>query len=141
MWWRRIVYGFVTLGAFIFYLVNGEWLSWILLLGILFLPWFSLVLSLPAMILTKIRLFCPDKVSMNSAVNVQVEICCPLPVPPVKWNFLAYEVYSGKRLTFAGNEAFLADHCGSIRVSMKKSFVYDYLGLVRLPKTKKEEKA
>ncbi len=138
MWWRRILYGLSSIGAFVFYLFYGEWLSQFLLIGILLLPWLSLLLSLPAILLAKIKLVCPEQVSMNTAVSVKLHTDCLLPLPPIRWKFLAYEGFSGKRLTFAGNAPFLADHCGSISVCLKHSYIYDYLGLFRFPKGRKE---
>ncbi len=114
-------------------------MSWILFVGLLYLPWLSLLLSLLSMVLTRIDLICPDQVSMNTAVSVKLKTSCPLPIPPIRWKFLAHESFSGKTLTFAGNAPFLADHCGSISVSLKQSYIYDYLGLFRFPKGRKEK--
>lgn len=113
-------------------------MSWIILLGLLFLPWLSLLLSLPSVLLTKTVLLCPQQVHMNTAVFVKLRATCPLPIPPIKWKFLAQESFSGKQLTFAGNAPFLADHCGAITITLKKSFIYDYLGLFRFPMGRKE---
>ena len=123
-----------------FYLYYGQWMAWILLLGMVFLPWVSLLLSLPSILLTKVELVCPEKVSMNTGVSVKLRAHCPLPVPPVKWKFLAYESFTGKKLTFASHAPFLADHCGSIHISLRRSFVYDYLGLIRFPVGRKLRK-
>ena len=35
-------------GALVYYVSSGEWLSWVLLLTVVGLPWLSLLLSLPA---------------------------------------------------------------------------------------------
>ncbi|MBR6826026.1 MAG: DUF58 domain-containing protein [Oscillospiraceae bacterium] len=77
---------------------------------------------------------------MNTAVSVRIRTQCPLPTPPVKWKFRAYESFSKKQLTFIANAPFLADHCGSIHISLRRSFVYDYLGLFRIPVGRKEQK-
>ena len=138
MWWRRIVYGLVTVGAFVFHLFNGEWLSWILLVGLLCLPWLSLLLSLPAIALTKISLSCPAHIPINTAVFVKPRTTCPLPPPPIKWKFLAHESFSDKKLTFSGSDSFWVDHCGAITVFLKQFYVCDYLGLFRFPKGRKE---
>ena len=47
---RRIVYAAALLGAVVFYWAYREWLSWLVLMLLVFLPWFSLLLSLPAML-------------------------------------------------------------------------------------------
>ena len=138
MWWRRFYYVIITIGAFVFYLFNGQWFSWILLLMVGLLPWLSLLLSLPSMLLTKAELMCSDRVPINSTVSVKLQIHCPLPTPPIKWKFEAYEQFSGKKLVFSGNAPFLADHCGSIRISLIKGYKYDYLGLFRIPFGRKQ---
>ena len=140
MWWRRIIYGLVTLGAFAFYLFSGQWMAWILLLAMIFLPLISLLLSLPSMLLTKIQLFCPESVPINSQVSVQLIARCPFSTPPLKWKLTAYENFSGSKLGFSSNAVFLADHCGAIKVSLKKIYVSDYLGLISLPKKCKLQK-
>ena len=140
MWWRRIIYGSVTIVAYVFYLYYGQWMAWILLLGMLLLPWISLLLSLPAILLTKIDLVCPETIPMNSRVFVTLYDRCSLPTPPIKWKFQAYESFSKKKLTFHANAPFLADHCGSIYISLKRSYIYDYLGLVSIPIGRKIQK-
>lgn len=77
---------------------------------------------------------------MNTGVSVKVITKSPLPVPPIRWNFLAYEAFSNHKMMFKENSSFLADHCGSIRISLRKTYMYDYLGLIPLPIGKKEEK-
>ncbi len=111
-------------------------MSWLLLIGLLFLPWLSLLLSLPAILLAKTKLDCPKQVPLNSPVSVTMKTICPLPLPPFKWSFHACENFSGNKMTFAGDAPFLADHCGSISISLKKAYIYDYLGLFRFPKGK-----
>ena len=47
---RRLIY-LAALGlCFVFYIAYGQWLSWLILVAVLALPWFSLLLSLPAML-------------------------------------------------------------------------------------------
>ena len=85
------------------------------------------------MLLTKVDLMCPEKVPMNSSVSVTLINHCSLPTPPIRWKFCAHEIFSGKKLVFADDAPFLADHCGGIHISLKSSRVYDYLGLISIP--------
>lgn len=70
---------------------------------------------------------------MNTGVSVKLVHHCPLPPPPIRWGFRAHEGFSDKKLTFTSNASFLADHCGSIDICLKNTFIYDYLGLSRFP--------
>ncbi len=133
MWWRRILYGSALIGVFVFYLFNGQWLSWILFLTVLLLPGLGFLLSLPSMLLTKVTLDCPEQVPINTGVSVKLISQSPLPIPPIHWRFRAHEIFSDKYLVFNGNSSFLADHCGGIQVALKNAFIYDCLGLFRLP--------
>lgn len=108
-------------------------MAWFLFLGITSLPFISLLLSLPTMLMTKVELSCPKRVPINSTVSVKLITKSPLPVPPVNWKFRAHESFSGKNLLFAANASFLADHCGSIQITLQKSRIYDYLGLISFP--------
>lgn len=139
MWWRRSCYGLLSVGVLIFYMYHGMWLSGILLLAVLIFPWLSLLLSAPAMLLTKAELVCPSQVSMYSRVQVTLRTSCPLPTPMIHWNFLAQESFSGSKMIFTGESEFLADHCGSIQITLRKSFIYDYLGLFRFPIGRKQQ--
>ena len=116
-------------------------MAWVFLTGILLLPWFSLLLSLPSILMTKVDLLCPERVPLNSEVSVKLNPRCPLPIPPIQWSFQAHENFSNNRLTFSGNASFLADHCGTIKISTKSAYIYDYLGLIPLPMFKKGTKS
>ena len=50
MWKRRIIYLSALLWCLVFYGFYREWFSWVLLLTVLLLPWFSLAVSLPALL-------------------------------------------------------------------------------------------
>ena len=140
MFWRKLLYASVATGVFAFYLYYGQWLAWIVFLATLALPWVSLLLSLPAILLTKITLVCPEQVQMNTGVTIKLSKACPLPLPPIMWNFQAYETFSSKQLAFSANAPFLADHCGSIHIVLHRSYIYDYLGLFAFPIGRKLQK-
>ena len=51
---RWFVYLMALLGCLVFYLAYQQWVSWLLLMGVLFLPIVSLLFSIPAIALAKV---------------------------------------------------------------------------------------
>ena len=69
MFRRRIVYLLCLAGCIAFYIIYRMWLSGIALAAILALPWFSLLVSLPAMVTTSLELSHPLAVTMEEEAN------------------------------------------------------------------------
>ena len=87
---RWFLYLTALFGCLVFYLAYQQWFSWLLLMGVLFLPVASLLLSLPAIVLCKVRREMPLAVNTNSRLNIQVPVRSKLPTPP--WD-VAVQVY------------------------------------------------
>lgn len=128
---RRIAYGTVLACSFVFYCFFEEWFSWILLLIVVFLPLFSLLVSLVPMLKTKWTLHCPDRVQVGLPARMVGELSCPLPPPPVTCRIRLQNLLTGERFIGEPGEHIPAEHCGLWRVSCHKLFIYDYLGLFR----------
>ena len=135
---RRILYLAALEGCLIFYIAYGAWFSWLLLMLVAFLPWFSLLLSLPAMLLTRAQLQAPAQVTMETPLPAQLEFSCPLPLPPVKGQLLVSHSLTGEKDRYAPQEWLPTDHCGLLRLQPTRLWVYDYLGLLRLPRKRPE---
>ena len=136
---RRVVYAITAVLAFVFYLVYRQWFSWLLLLGILWLPVLSLALSLPAMLTVKASLRLPGQVRMGVPAKTALILNCRFPQPPVRAalrleNSLTGEVYVG-----VPGEYVPVEHCGAVTVRFKSVKVYDYLGLFTRKLRKMEE--
>ena len=106
-------------------------MSWILLLIVAGLPWFSLLLSLPAMLTAKVSLRCPASVRMGVPARTALRLEGKLPTPAVSSkiklrNTLTDTVYVGQP-----GELIPTDHCGAVVISYDQFYVYDYLGLFR----------
>lgn len=128
---RRVAYLVCLLGSLVFYGFYQEWMSWILLVIVLTLPWFSLVLSLPAMLTAKASLRCPASVRMGVPARTVLRLEGKLPTPAVKSkiklkNILTDTVYVGEP-----GELIPTDHCGAVVISYDQFYVYDYMGLFR----------
>lgn len=130
---RRIVYLTVLLGCLGFYLAYQQWLAWFLLLTVGLLPWFSLGISLPAMLRFRAEVFGPQQVSMGEEAQVQLLGYNRLPVPPFRGRLRLVRRTTGERWKHKALLPLPTDHCGALEATPERVRVYDYLGLIGLP--------
>ena len=117
------------LGAVVFYGFYREWFSWFLLMAMVFLPWFSLLCSLPALLTAQASLRCPETVRMGVPARTALDVTCPFPTPPVHCRIKLHNSLTGHRYVGAPGERIPTKHCGCMTISYDRLFVYDYLGL------------
>lgn len=117
------------LGLLVFYGFYREWFSWFLLVAVLLLPWFSLALSLPAMLTVRAALRCPESVRVGMPVRTALELTCKFPTPPVGSRIRLHNTLTDARYVGAPGERIPTDHCGMVTIAYDRIFVYDYLGL------------
>ena len=129
MWKRRVFYLVSLLGCLVFYGFYREWFSWLALVAVFLLPWFSLLVSLPAIMTVQAGLRCPETVRMGVPARTALQINCPFPAPPVSCRIRLHNNLSGKRYVGFPGERIPTDHCGCVTISYDRLFVYDYLGL------------
>lgn len=130
---RRILYLAAVLFCLIVYAAYREWLAWLLLLAVLWLPVFSVAVSLPAMLTVQLVPDTPGVMQLGQSCTLAVKLRCKLPCPPVRCCFRMQEMSSGRSLILRSGTNWTPEHCGAWTVKLHRSFVYDYLGLVRLP--------
>lgn len=135
---RRLLYLAALEGCLVFYVAYREWFSWLALVAVACLPWFSLLISLPAMLTARITLQCPAELQMGNPAQPGLRISCRLPAPPVRCRLTVRHSITGSRDTYKPGTAIPTDHCGILEIRKKKLWVYDYLGLLRLPRNKKD---
>ncbi len=128
-----MIYLALLTGALVFYWAYRQWLSWLLLMGLLLLPWFSLLCSLPAMLTCILRPGCVRHTMAGTVVPVSLIGKCELPVPHVKSELLAVNAMTGAAETVKNEGSLPTTHCGLLEISLKRTWIYDYLGLLRLP--------
>lgn len=129
MWGRRVAYLFFLMVCFLMYLLVKSWFFWVLLVGLVCLPVFSLLLSLPAMILVKGTFRCPEQVRMGVPAKTSLELTCPFPQPPVRSKIRLHNRLTGDRYIGLPGEYVPVKHCGLMEISWTRIRVYDYLGL------------
>ena len=130
---RRILYFLCLIGCFVFYIAYRRWLSWLILLTAITLPFLSLLLSLPFMMLLKGELISPSIVTQGRRVPIQLRIKSLL---CATWKFQILPSYSNVPYKLREDEEFIAEHCGLAKIELKNAWCYDFLGLFRkrLPK-------
>lgn len=122
----------------IFYIAYGQWLSWIVLMTVLALPWFSLILSLPAILRFRLYPGCPAVLEMGGQGELWLMGSCPLPMPPFRGRLRLKHRITGKTWYYQDKEDLPTDHCGGIEVTAEAVKVCDYLGLFALPSRSRE---
>lgn len=135
---RRIGYLAALLTAMACFWLHREWLSWMVLLAVVFLPWLSFLVSLPAMLLFRVGVDCPGQVQRGASVRVHLNGHCRLPVPPFRGKLHWSSCLWGHTQRLGRKAALPTDHCGGLVLTPKRVWVYDYLGLIGLPALRKE---
>ncbi len=135
-WFRYLAVWLVSLT---FYFAYRQWMAWIVLLSVSFLPLLSLAVSLPAMLLSRLKLTMPKAVTAGSVTPLELQLECPLP-PPI------WRVRVNARHTLTQTSWILqpdldcpTEHCGALYMSFSRGRVYDYMGLFFLPKKVPED--
>lgn len=131
MWQRRVTYLVTLAGSLVLYMLNREWISWIILLAVIILPWFSLLLSLPAMLTVKANLRCPPKTQMQMPVRTALQLTCRFPTPPVGVTMRLVNSLNGHSYVGKPGELIPTQNCGLMTISYPCLYVYDYLCLFR----------
>ncbi len=138
MWGRRLTYLAALSGCLVFYAAYQEWLGWLLLVGMLALPWVSLVLSLPALLTARLQVRCPSVVNVGDEALPQLFESGPLPQAPIKLRLELTDCLTGSHTRQKPEQPLPTEHCGAWQVQPVKVRRFDYLLLFRLPLGKKE---
>ncbi len=126
---RWIVYLTAWTGCVVFFICYRQWFAWVCLVAVTLLPLVSLILSLPAMLLAKLRLDFPQIVERGTEMTAAVSLRTYFPAPA--WQA---KLAVGRELTRQGwalkpGDAMPTDHCGRLDCRVVGGRVYDYLGL------------
>lgn len=145
-----LLYLVVLLSVFVFSIFYTEWFSWYLLLVVLCIPVFSLVFSLPFMIVTAVRglyVTVPKEITVGEKLNIGVSCCngkgffCPL----MKINFKLSNDFSHYKKCykflyggFSEKTAYKKTNaptrsCGCLKIKAKYAKLYDMLGIFFIP--------
>lgn len=133
MWMRRILYLLVWLCCGIFFWAYRLWLSWYLLVAVTCLPFFSLLISLPAMLTARAEVLTPHELTVKNPAMVQLHCRSFLPTPLWRCRVEARCPLRGERFAVKPGQFLPTEHCGGIILRFGRLWVYDYMGLFRLP--------
>lgn len=95
------------------------------------LPWFSLLISLPALLTVQASLRCPETVRMFVPARTALQVTCRFPTPPVRCKLRLHNILTDRRYVGVPGERIPTEHCGCMIVTYDRLFAYDYLGLFR----------
>ena len=126
---RRITYLSAVAACLAFYGAYQKWFSWIVLLAVLFLPLFSLILSIVPMLRTKVKMTAPEKVRKGSRARLKLAVNCPGIHPPFACRITVHEMMNRQNRILSHGEPLPTEHCGALLVEADRAKVCDYLGL------------
>lgn len=130
---RRCCYSAALIFSCMFYLLHGEWFSYVLLLILLGLPWLSLLLSLPAIFTFRLEIDCPQRLDMRVPAQAWLVGSSRYPLPPFKGKLGLQDGFTGAASRYHSEDGLPTEHCGSIAVTAERGAVCDYLGLFSFP--------
>lgn len=131
---RWLLYGAVWACCLIFYLFYREWFSYLLLIAVTALPFFSLLLSLPAILSARLQLRIPSMIPRGAFVQMYMQLRAPFPLPRWTLQITGRHLLWGKDWVLRPGGDFPTEHCGTVTCKCSHFWMYDYLGMFRLPK-------
>lgn len=136
-----MLYLTVLSSCLVFYLAYQQWLAWLILMAVVWAPVFSLVISLPAMVLFRAEPALPEHLEAQTPGEVWLVGQNRLPVPPFRGKLRLIRVTTGEQWKRKGGGKLPTEHCGAVRAVPERVWVYDYLGLIGFPVRKKASKS
>ena len=137
---RRILYLGALAGCLVFYFCYQQWLSWLLLLAVVILPWLSLLLSLPAMIQFRAEIELPRHAQKGDEIHADLWGLSHLPQPHFLCKIFREDLLTGETARHHTRHPMPTAKCGGVKLEVKKLRICDYLGLFALPVRSPEAK-
>lgn len=126
------MYCLALVGCIGYYAAHGQWLSWVLLWTLVSMPAAGLLLSLPAMLLTRLQCDCTPRIGKGEQQRLELHARCVLPAPRCSGSVLVQRVTTGEQWRLRPGQLLPTEHCGQLVCTPDRCWVYDYLGLFRL---------
>lgn len=126
---RWLGYLAVWCGCLFLHILCRQWVTQLFLITVTVLPLLSLLLSLPAIRTAKPEIFVPESCSVGEKVFVKCRLSHRFPVPAWKATFRMQNLLSGTTQSYTPAIPLPTEHCGVIRITLKKCTIYDLLGL------------
>lgn len=126
---RRIQYFALLLGLTIYYLADGQWLPWILLVTAAAAPWLSLILSIGAIRSFRVSAAGASSATQGEEAKLWLLGSCGSPMPPFRGFVTLQQGFTGETMRYRAETGLPTHHCGSYLAMPEKVRVFDYLGL------------
>ncbi len=139
---NRLLYLALLILSLVFYFASGIWISWLLLFLVAILPLLTLLISLPAMLSSRLQATMAETVNQgeNASLHIQMRSWRLLPMPDVqiclnlRTNDQERDIrYLSHLSREEGVLSLPTETCGYLVPEFRKGRVYDTLGLFRLP--------
>ncbi len=137
---HRILYAAALLCCVLFDVAYGAWLSGIVLLTVLGLPWFSLLLSLPGILSFRLGIRGDAVLPQGGEGDLWLAGSSHFPILPFKGKLVLTHCVTGETRPYRPHQGLPTIHCGGLKVRLEKGRVCDYLGLFAFPVGKKEQR-
>ena len=143
---RRFVYLTGLIMGVVFHNLYGQYLSYILLRFLIFLPFVSLAVSLPAMLRVRVLLSASGTSPRGekAAARLKIDSRFFLPVGCLSMTFAGENRFTGDRMkqrkisywgVLKAEEKLVlpSDRCGVISCSLNRIWAWDYMGIFAIP--------
>lgn len=130
---RRFAYLAALFGCALWYLTFGQWLAWVVLLGLAGLPLLSLVLSLTAIWDFQLAPVGQERMTVGEKGSFLLMGSCGKPMPPFRGKIRLTNLRTGEKIHYREDRPFVPAHCGGFEVTVERGRVQDYLGLFSFP--------
>lgn len=128
---KRISYLCVVLACTVFYLAYQEWLSWLALVGVLGIPWLSLLVSLPGIRTFRAEVQAPDRIPAGVSGDCSITCFGRFVVMPFSGRIRLTRTVTGETWKLKGGGDLPTEHCGALRAELEKVRYCDVMGLFR----------
>ena len=137
---RRILYLGALAGCLVFYFCYQQWLSWLLLLAAVILPWLSLLLSIPAMVQFQAEIELPGHAKKGDEIRAELWGLSDLPQPHFLGKVFREDLLTGQKVRHHTRQPIPTAKCGGVKLEVQKLRICDYLGLFAFPVRTPESK-
>lgn len=124
----RLAYASALLALGLFWLLDGRWISWILLLWALILPWISLALSWRALRSLRVSVV-PERFRMGQPGELWLLGSCGSAVPVFRGSIRLQNCFTGEEIHYRPESGMPTRHCGGYLARPEKVRSFDGLGI------------
>lgn len=130
---NRIMYLLAWVSSVVFFCAYQKWFAWLTLVAMVCLPFFSLLISLPAMVTARLEMRLPVSVPVHTPCVPELTCRALLPAPPWKCRVLVQRPMTAEVRKLRGPAALDTANCGAWVCVVEKAKICDYLGLFSFP--------